>query len=338
MSVMDVSPLMVWPWVEGRPPHRMSAGDLADWLEDRDRAHVRGAPYHPQTQGKSERWHQTLKHRILLGKRLSAGCARGRHRGLRRALQSPALPPEPESPPPPPTSILDAARPSYRRDKGPNGRPLNTAACSIAAAPPKIINQIRPTLRPSARAFSRRPSVFGHKSAPADDRLAESSADLNFSFGVINRGMAVKICPSHDLSTSLKSASSRWGNSLTASTIRISCAFENLDTDLRPPQSAIDFTKQAVDNDDANSYLPFFGLDPMRQAAAMLVGQQSGQQYDWKTECIISAGGLSRILNVLLATIEPGDEVLMTDPIYVGLINRVRLAGGVPPLCVVGPI
>ena len=106
--------------------------------------------------------------------------------------------------------------------------------------------------------------------------------------------------------------------------------FENLDTDLRPPQSAIDFTKQAVDNDDANSYLPFFGLDPMRQAAAMLVGQQSGQQYDWKTECIISAGGLSGILNVLLATIEPGDEVLMTDPIYVGLINRVRLAGGVP--------
>ncbi|HEY4723974.1 MAG TPA: pyridoxal phosphate-dependent aminotransferase, partial [Anaerolineae bacterium] len=57
---------------------------------------------------------------------------------------------------------------------------------------------------------------------------------------------------------------------------------------------------------------------------------QSGQQYDWKTECLISAGGLSGILNVLLATLEPGDEVLMTDPIYVGLINRVRLAGGVP--------
>jgi len=105
---------------------------------------------------------------------------------------------------------------------------------------------------------------------------------------------------------------------------------ENLDTDLRPPQSALDFTKQAVDNDDANSYLPFFGLDPMRQAATRLVGQKSGHEYDWKTECVISAGGLSGILNVLLATLEPGDEVLMTDPIYVGLINRVRLAGGVP--------
>jgi aspartate/methionine/tyrosine aminotransferase len=105
---------------------------------------------------------------------------------------------------------------------------------------------------------------------------------------------------------------------------------ENLDTDLRPPQSALDFTKRAVDDDNANSYLPFFGLDQMRQAATKLVKQQSGHEYDWKTEVVISAGGLSGILNVLLAILDPGDEVLMTDPIYVGLINRVRLAGGVP--------
>src|ERR1700726_1260897 len=30
------------------------------------REHVRGAPYHPMTQGKIERWHQTLKNRSLL--------------------------------------------------------------------------------------------------------------------------------------------------------------------------------------------------------------------------------------------------------------------------------
>ena len=42
------------------------AGDLADWLKDRGMDHVRGAPLHPQTQGKIERWHQTLKNRILL--------------------------------------------------------------------------------------------------------------------------------------------------------------------------------------------------------------------------------------------------------------------------------
>lgn len=42
------------------------SGELADWLKDEGMDHVRGAPYHPQTQGKIERWHQTLKNRILL--------------------------------------------------------------------------------------------------------------------------------------------------------------------------------------------------------------------------------------------------------------------------------
>jgi putative transposase len=42
------------------------ANDLAKWLEGKGMQHVRGAPYHPQTQGKIERWHQTLKNRILL--------------------------------------------------------------------------------------------------------------------------------------------------------------------------------------------------------------------------------------------------------------------------------
>jgi len=105
---------------------------------------------------------------------------------------------------------------------------------------------------------------------------------------------------------------------------------ENLDTDILPPAEAIAFTKQALVDDDANSYLPFLGLDSVRQAATRLVGRTAGIDYDWKTSSVISSGGLSGILNVLLATLEPGDEVLLTDPTYVGLINRVRLAGGVP--------
>lgn len=42
------------------------AGDLAGYLEKNRMGHVRGAPNHPQTQGKIERWHQTLKNCILL--------------------------------------------------------------------------------------------------------------------------------------------------------------------------------------------------------------------------------------------------------------------------------
>jgi len=42
------------------------AGDLAEWLAGQGMEHIRGAPCRPQTQGKIERWHRTLKNRILL--------------------------------------------------------------------------------------------------------------------------------------------------------------------------------------------------------------------------------------------------------------------------------
>jgi transposase InsO family protein len=49
---------------------------------------VHGAPGHPQTQGKIERWHQTLKNRILLENYFFSGRPRSANRGLRRSLQS----------------------------------------------------------------------------------------------------------------------------------------------------------------------------------------------------------------------------------------------------------
>ena len=42
------------------------ANDLSDWLEAQGMRHTRGKPYHPMTQGKIERWHLSLKSRILL--------------------------------------------------------------------------------------------------------------------------------------------------------------------------------------------------------------------------------------------------------------------------------
>jgi len=108
---------------------------------------------------------------------------------------------------------------------------------------------------------------------------------------------------------------------------------ENLDTDLLPPLPALELTVSEVNNDDANSYLPFFGHDRLRRAATRLVERNGGlriEHYDWRRQCFISAGGLNGILNALLALIDPGDEVVLTSPTYVGLINRVKLAGGVP--------
>lgn len=49
------------------------ASDLAEWLDNKGMDHVRGAPNHPQTQGKIERWHQTLKNRLLVENYLLPG-------------------------------------------------------------------------------------------------------------------------------------------------------------------------------------------------------------------------------------------------------------------------
>jgi aspartate/methionine/tyrosine aminotransferase len=108
---------------------------------------------------------------------------------------------------------------------------------------------------------------------------------------------------------------------------------ENLDTDLPPPAEALAVTEAQVRDDGANSYLPFFGHDRLRRAATALVARRGGladDALDWRRQCFISAGGLSGILNALLALVDPGDEVVLTSPTYVGLINRVKLAGGVP--------
>ena len=66
---------------------------------------------------------------------------------------------------------------------------------------------------------------------------------------------------------------------------------ENLDTDILPPQAAIDATLAAVRRDEANSYLPFLGLKELRAAAAARVSATTGIEYDPEAQCIISAGG-----------------------------------------------
>lgn len=121
----------------------------------------------------------------------------------------------------------------------------------------------------------------------------------------------------------------RMGNAADAAHDPEILRLENLDTDIPPPPIAIETTRNGVDKDENNSYLPFLGQGVLRKAAAKRVSKVSGVEYDWQTECIITAGGMSGILNCLLAMIEPGDEVIVTDPTYAGIINRVRLAEGV---------
>jgi aspartate/methionine/tyrosine aminotransferase len=107
---------------------------------------------------------------------------------------------------------------------------------------------------------------------------------------------------------------------------------ENLDTDLSPPSGVIEATRAAVGEDDANSWLPFDGKLEMKEAVAAYIQRRSGVRYDPLREVVITGGEGDAMLNPLFVTTDPGDEVIVTDPTYAGMLNRIRLTGAVPKL------
>jgi len=107
---------------------------------------------------------------------------------------------------------------------------------------------------------------------------------------------------------------------------------ENYDTDVPPQPAAVEATRAAVGRDEANSYLPFSGLDEMKEAVADLISRRGGPAYDPYREIVITDGDGSAVLNALFVLTDPGDEVILTDPTYAGMLQRVRLVGAVPKL------
>src|SRR6266516_372258 len=107
---------------------------------------------------------------------------------------------------------------------------------------------------------------------------------------------------------------------------------ENLDTDIPPPAEAIEATRAAIGTDDANSWLPFTGRDDLKEAVAAFIERRGGPRYDGRREIVITCGEGDAMVDALFCLTDPGDEVIVTDPTYAGMINRVRLVGAVPQL------
>ena len=107
---------------------------------------------------------------------------------------------------------------------------------------------------------------------------------------------------------------------------------ENLDTDIPPPAEAMDATRAAIGEDDANSWLPFTGRDDLKDAVAAFVERRGGPRYDGRREIVITCGEGDAMLDALFCLTDPGDEVVLTDPTYAGMLNRVRLVGATPRL------
>ena len=86
-----------------------------------------------------------------------------------------------------------------------------------------------------------------------------------------------------------------------------------------------------------NQYPPMLGLPELRQAVAEHGRRFYGLEVDWQREVMVTSGATEALAACLLGLIEPGDEVVLFQPLYDCYAPMVRRAGGVPKFVSLAP-
>lgn len=81
-----------------------------------------------------------------------------------------------------------------------------------------------------------------------------------------------------------------------------------------------------------NQYPSMMGIPELRQAIATHYAHWHGLDLDPMTEVMVTSGGTEALTSSLLAVIEPGDEVVVFQPMYDSYLPIIRQAGGIPRL------
>ncbi|HVI32201.1 aminotransferase [Phenylobacterium sp.] len=79
-----------------------------------------------------------------------------------------------------------------------------------------------------------------------------------------------------------------------------------------------------------NQYPPMAGLPELRQAVAGHYGRAQGLDLEWESEVTITSGATEALAAAFLGLIEPGDEVIVFQPLYDAYVPLIRRAGGIP--------
>lgn len=79
----------------------------------------------------------------------------------------------------------------------------------------------------------------------------------------------------------------------------------------------------------SNQYAPSRGTVPLREAVAAHYGRHFGQQLDASQVCVTS-GATEALGSAILATVQPGDEVIILTPAYDSYAPMIRRAGAIP--------
>jgi N-succinyldiaminopimelate aminotransferase len=108
----------------------------------------------------------------------------------------------------------------------------------------------------------------------------------------------------------------------------------NLGQGFPDTEGPADIVQAAADAllDNRNQYPPLWGLPELREAVARNSRRSYGLEVDPATEVVVTAGATEAITACLAALVEPGDEVVLIEPLYDTYLPSVRLLGGVPRL------
>ena len=85
-------------------------------------------------------------------------------------------------------------------------------------------------------------------------------------------------------------------------------------------------------HDGINQYPSMMGIPELREAVATHAKRFYDLDFDWPGEIMITSGGTEALASALFGLIEPGDEVVLIEPLYDCYLPIVRRAGGVPKL------
>ncbi len=96
--------------------------------------------------------------------------------------------------------------------------------------------------------------------------------------------------------------------------------------DFDTPAHIKEAAKKAID-DNFTRYTPVPGYMTLRQAIADKLSRENGLHFD-PAQIVVGNGAKQELCNVILATVNPGDEVIIPTPAWVSYVEMVKLAEG----------
>lgn len=114
-----------------------------------------------------------------------------------------------------------------------------------------------------------------------------------------------------------------------AATLEDVVSFTVGEPDFPTPANIVDKAVEALRAGQTH-YTPNAGILPLRAAIAAGLEASHGLKADPETEVMVANGGMQVLLLLMTALLDPGDEVIVTDPYWPNYIGQIKLCGGVP--------